>query len=65
MYAVQPICHESAVFYFKFIKICLHHDLSTHLESAGHVMEWRGGGGGCESFDLTGTLNLYFNVWDP
>ena len=45
MYAVQPICHESAVFYFEFIKVCLHHDLSTRLESAEHVMEWRGGGG--------------------
>ena len=39
MYAVglQPICHESAVFFFEFIKVCLHHDLSTYVESAGHV----------------------------
>ena len=85
-FAFQPVHHESGAFCFEWIKACLRHDLSPHVESARCNMKSklvinspppmrsdqmprpggskrrqmpgfaREGGGGCLSFDLTGTL---------
>ena len=33
-FAFQPVRHESGIFRFECMKVCLRHDLSRHVESA-------------------------------
>ena len=33
-FAFQPVRHESGIFRFEYIKACIRHDLSRHVESA-------------------------------
>ena len=38
-FAFQPVGHESGIFRFEWIKACLRHDLSCHMESARRNMK--------------------------
>lgn len=37
VFGFQPIRPESAIFCFEIIKVCLRVNLSTHVESVGHL----------------------------
>ena len=37
VFGFQPILRESAIFCFEIIKVCLRVNLSTHVESVGHL----------------------------
>ena len=38
-FAFQPVRHESVIFHFEYIKACLRHDLSCHVESTRRNMK--------------------------
>ena len=38
-FGFQPVRHESGIFRFKYIKACLRHNLSRHVESARRNMQ--------------------------
>ena len=38
-FAFQPVRYESGIFRFEYVKACLRHDLSRHVESARRNMK--------------------------
>ena len=36
-FAFQPVRHELGIFRFQYIKACLHHDLSRHVEASDQI----------------------------